>query len=185
MPHYGRSFPATAQLPPCEEGRCLTDPPRRPIVIAMTRNHQDIAPPAPRSTSPVIRRGKHEDFIDYWDRIVVRSQPGRHEAPTHNKLVAAYAPTDPEGIARMEADVRGALGPAKITGEWSGFSSTPSQARITRYEHMSGRRVVEGPHPSWPNNPCPYPDGHKPGCSWWTGVAWVTTGINLPDKIGT
>ncbi len=29
---------------------------------------------------------------------------------THNELVAAYAPENPEGVARMEADVRTALG---------------------------------------------------------------------------
>ena len=29
---------------------------------------------------------------------------------THNDLVAAYAPTNPEGIVQMEADVRTALG---------------------------------------------------------------------------
>ncbi len=36
-------------------------------------------------------------------------------------------------------------------------------------------------HPSWSIKHCPYPDGHKPGCSWWSGSAWVETGIT-PDK---
>ena len=36
-------------------------------------------------------------------------------------------------------------------------------------------------HPSWSIKHCPYPDGHKPGCSWWNGMSWFETGIT-PEK---
>ncbi len=108
----------------------------------MIRTEQDTPPPATESTS-VIRRGHHETYDDYFKRVLLYDKPGRHEipvevdrtthinlygelgvdktghfkgsiTPTHNKLVAAYAPTNPEGIAQMEADIETALGPVKI-----------------------------------------------------------------------
>lgn len=155
-----------------------------PMVCSMDQP-QNTSFPAPVSTSP-FGRGKHETYPDYYSRAEDRWHIlGRHEVrppgegflyKRTNKLVAAYAPTDPKNIDQMMTDVKTALGltPEDLPhvspeGELS-YSKSPSQARITGYKHMTT-------HPSWSINPCPYPTGHKPGCSWQDGPAWIETGI--------
>ncbi len=150
----------------------------------------------PANTPPVISRGRHEPFGNYLDRLDTRLTWGRHEVRTPGKGKFDYrgGPRDKYDetmIPPIELELRDALdAPDYEAGYKAWFWSDEDLDEEEAFE--LGVKVaigLESPstdanphhHPSWSIKHCPYPDGHKPGCSWWSGSAWVETGIT-PDK---
>jgi len=116
-----------------------------PMIDSMDQP-QNTSFPATKSS----HRGKHELLADYLNRIdpqaamTLAQIQGRHEAGS--------LPGNPCICQPLR----------------QGPFTKPTQARITKYEHLGditdNNEIAVGPHPSWSIDPCPYPSGHKKSC---------------------